>query len=718
MAAELAEFFGASWPDVTGQLEELGVEELPDLTLLDPDDVQGISRAMKKVQRNRFADNLELLKKRVASGEVDWQAASSPVASPVASPSRAGVQFGETTTSSSSARHHTVVDLTYARAQLETLENAWDSQPLQLPAARGAEPSPRGQRSLTPTAYKRTRESLFPRPPAGPSPSERFGIPAADQGWWSTQNIHAALALWGALWGYPPPTPPQPQSARRAPAPASARKVARKQAEYDEDYDEEEEEDDDYDYYYDIRTRERDARTYEESTEEEEEEEYEDDYEGEEDYEEGEDYEEEEEYEEEPEPEPEPEQPKHKLVLTAEQKLERETKAIGKVIRSAIKSKRSFGGKAMKNIAGVFKAIDKDGSGDLDHAEFKTAMKRLGLGLTPDQITTCIEVLDKDGDGEVSLDEFMALVKGDVKVEAKAPNFSPTRRRRRRSPTPEPEPKATPRRRRRRRSPSPSPEPEKPKWSPTVEGSTWGMPTPEPVSQVHIKSPKITVPIWEKLCDTKMKHTSEQKIASQTENVGRIIRSAISSKRSLGGNKLKDIKSVFLAMDKDGSGDLDHEEFAVAMNRLGLGLTPDQINQCINVLDVDGDGEVSYDEFMALVNKPVKNAVNTISAANAFAAAGEGKLKLPKKGIDRTKPKKPSGGWGAPPKREEKKKKSPRKRSSSPRQKKATPGMLERDTKLKLTPEEKLARQTEQIGKIVRAGKSHDSLLITIIKSR
>ena len=32
-------------------------------------------------------------------------------------------------------------------------------------------------------------------------------------------------------------------------------------------------------------------------------------------------------------------------------------------------------------------------------------------------------------------------------------------------------------------------------------------------------------------------------------------------------------------------------------------------------------GEVSYDEFMALVNKPVKNAVNTISAANAFAAA-------------------------------------------------------------------------------------------------
>ena len=108
-----------------------------------------------------------------------------------------------------------------------------------------------------------------------------------------------------------------------------------------------------------------------------------------------------------------------KLVLTAEEKLERQTKAIGKIIRGAIKSKRSLGGKAVKNIAGVFKAIDKDGSGDLDHAEFKKAMDRLGLGLTEEQIVQCIEVLDKDGDGEVSLDEFMALVKDEVKVTPK-----------------------------------------------------------------------------------------------------------------------------------------------------------------------------------------------------------------------------------------------------------------------------------------------------------
>ena len=81
-----------------------------------------------------------------------------------------------------------------------------------------------------------------------------------------------------------------------------------------------------------------------------------------------------------------------KLVLTAEEKLERQTKAIGKIIRGAIKSKRSLGGKAVKNIAGVFKAIDKDGSGNLDYDEFAMAMNRLGLGLTEEQVAQSIEV--------------------------------------------------------------------------------------------------------------------------------------------------------------------------------------------------------------------------------------------------------------------------------------------------------------------------------------
>jgi len=90
-------------------------------------------------------------------------------------------------------------------------------------------------------------------------------------------------------------------------------------------------------------------------------------------------------------------------------------------VRNAIKSNRSLGGKTLKSIEGVFKAIDKDGSGDLDHDEFQTAMDRLGLGLSPLQVEQCIEVLDKDHDGEVSLTEFMILVNGGDEPE-RAPN--------------------------------------------------------------------------------------------------------------------------------------------------------------------------------------------------------------------------------------------------------------------------------------------------------
>ena len=122
--------------------------------------------------------------------------------------------------------------------------------------------------------------------------------------------------------------------------------------------------------------------------------------------------------------------------------------------------------------------------------------------------------------------------------------------------------------------------------------------------------------------ETKLVLTAEEKLERQTSQIGKIVRDAIASNRSLGGKAMKNIEGVFKAIDKDGSGDLDHKEFATAMKRLGLGLTADQIKQCIEVLDKDGDGEVSLDEFMALVNKPVKTAVKAIGAANAFAEAG------------------------------------------------------------------------------------------------
>jgi|EP01043_Picozoa_sp_COSAG02_P023077 hypothetical protein len=48
--------------------------------------------------------------------------------------------------------------------------------------------------------------------------------------------------------------------------------------------------------------------------------------------------------------------------------------------------------------------------------------------------------------------------------------------------------------------------------------------------------------------------SKEERLRLQTKQIGKIIRDAIGAKRSLNGKKMKNIKSVFQAIDKDGSG--------------------------------------------------------------------------------------------------------------------------------------------------------------------
>ena len=92
--------------------------------------------------------------------------------------------------------------------------------------------------------------------------------------------------------------------------------------------------------------------------------------------------------------------------------------------------------------------------------------------------------------------------------------------------------------------------------------------------------------------------TLADKLAEQASNIVRQIHLALANNRRLYGQTLKDVRSVFAAFDKDGSGALDITEVEQALHRLGCGLTQEQVAQLMLVLDADGNGTLDVDEFV------------------------------------------------------------------------------------------------------------------------
>ena len=77
---------------------------------------------------------------------------------------------------------------------------------------------------------------------------------------------------------------------------------------------------------------------------------------------------------------------------------------------------------------------------------------------------------------------------------------------------------------------------------------------------------------------------------------------AVAAKRSLHGQTMADTRAVFVAMDRDSSGNLDENEVTNAMKRLGLGLTAEQIHGLVVTMDRDGDGVLDYEELLSYIN--------------------------------------------------------------------------------------------------------------------
>jgi hypothetical protein len=92
------------------------------------------------------------------------------------------------------------------------------------------------------------------------------------------------------------------------------------------------------------------------------------------------------------------------------------------VLRQAMAHRsRKLYGKTVRDWKGVFALIDRNGTGSVTQAEFKGAMRRMGLGLSDQQVAELMLVLDPDGTGGIEFHELQRVLAMNWGVSGGAP---------------------------------------------------------------------------------------------------------------------------------------------------------------------------------------------------------------------------------------------------------------------------------------------------------
>ena len=108
--------------------------------------------------------------------------------------------------------------------------------------------------------------------------------------------------------------------------------------------------------------------------------------------------------------------------------------------------------------------------------------------------------------------------------------------------------------------------------------------------------------VWmreEKRLEKRFGKGKTQHVRSIIEQISKIVRSKT---RSLFGRKLTSLKHLFVALDRDGDGEISGDELRVGMRRLGIAITEKQLEYMRKGFDRDGNGLIG-EEVVFLQNE-------------------------------------------------------------------------------------------------------------------
>ena len=84
------------------------------------------------------------------------------------------------------------------------------------------------------------------------------------------------------------------------------------------------------------------------------------------------------------------------------------------------------------------------------------------------------------------------------------------------------------------------------------------------------------------------------------KNVVRVMDQAIAAGRQLFEKPFSSRQELFVAMDQNGNASLSKDEFRISVDRLGFGLTEDQVSLLWQIMDGEGSGQLEFEEFERL----------------------------------------------------------------------------------------------------------------------